>query len=34
MTARLIYEAREQAYNAAMLAWVADVPMSWLEVGK
>jgi len=34
MTARLIYEAREQAYSAAMLAWVSDVPMSWLGASK
>lgn len=28
----LILKAREQSYYAAMWAWVAEVPMSWLEV--
>lgn len=32
MNALLILAAREQCYEAAMWAWVAEVPMSWLGV--
>ena len=32
MTAPLILAAREQALQAAWLAWLSDVEMSWLPM--